>query len=64
LKEIDKSIKHVRAAVKFIRGGSSRLVKFKKCAELAKVQSKAFLNLDMELNVPYVTCCREVRESI
>lgn len=47
LKEIDKSIQRVRAAVKFIRGGSSRLVKFKKCAELAKVQSKAFMNLDI-----------------
>ena len=47
LKEIDISIQRVRAAVKFIRCGTSRLVKFKKCAELAKVQSKAFLNLDI-----------------
>ncbi|BAF04054.2 Os01g0170400 [Oryza sativa Japonica Group] len=47
LKEIGTSIQRVRAAVKFIRCGTSRLVKFKKCAELAKVQSKAFLNLDI-----------------
>ena len=47
LKEIDRSVARVRAAVKFIRSGTSRLVKFKKCAELAKVQTKAFLNLDI-----------------
>jgi hypothetical protein len=47
LKEIDKSIQCVRAAVKFIKCGISRLVKFKKYAELAKVQCKAFLNLDI-----------------
>lgn len=47
LKEIGTSIQRVRAAVKFIRCGTSRLVKFKICAELAKVQSKAFLNLDI-----------------
>lgn len=47
LKEIDKSISRVRAAVKFVKAGPSRLVKFKKCAELAKVQTKAFLTLDV-----------------
>jgi hypothetical protein len=47
LKEIDVSVSRVRAAVKFIKTGTSRLVNFKKCAELAKVQTKAFLNLDV-----------------
>lgn len=47
LKEIDTSVARVRAAVKYIKGGTSRLVNFKKCAELAKVQTKAFLNLDV-----------------
>jgi len=47
LKEFDRSIARVRAAVKYVRSGPSRLVKFKKCAELAKVQTKAFFNLDV-----------------
>jgi len=47
LKEIDSSITRVRAAVKYIRSGTSRLVKFKRCAELAKVQTKALMNLDI-----------------
>lgn len=47
LKEIDKSIAHVRAAIKFVKGGTTRLAKFKKCAELAKVTTKAFLTLDV-----------------
>jgi hypothetical protein len=37
LKEIDRSVARVRTAVKYIRSGTSRLVKFKKCAKLAKV---------------------------
>ncbi|CAN6253526.1 unnamed protein product [Urochloa humidicola] len=47
LKEIDTSVARVRAAVKYIKVGTSRLVNFKKCAELAKIESKAFLNLDV-----------------
>ena len=47
LKEFDRSIAHVRAVVKYVRSGPSWLVKFKKCAELAKVQTKAFFNLDV-----------------
>lgn len=47
LKEIDISVKRVREAVKFIKGGTSRFARFKKCVELAKVQSKAFLKLDV-----------------
>lgn len=47
LKEVDVSISRVRAAVKFVKSSPSRLVKFRKCAELAKVDSKAFLSLDV-----------------
>eukprot|EP00267_Zea_mays_P045151 XP_020397404.1 zinc finger BED domain-containing protein RICESLEEPER 2-like [Zea mays] len=47
LKELDISIKHVRAAVKFIKSSPSRIAKFKKCAELEKVNTKAFLALDV-----------------
>ena len=47
LKEIDVSVSRVRAAVKFVKSSPSRLAKFKKCAELAKVDSKAFLSLDV-----------------
>jgi hypothetical protein len=47
LKEIDISVKRVRESVKFIKGGTSRFARFKKCAELAKVQSKVFLKLDV-----------------
>ncbi|CAD6262098.1 unnamed protein product [Miscanthus lutarioriparius] len=42
LKEIDRSVVRVRAAVKFVKGETSRLAKFKKCAELAKQYEKAF----------------------
>jgi hypothetical protein len=47
LKEVDTSIKRVRAAVRFIKNSPSRLVKFKECAALEKVDSKAFLSLDV-----------------
>ena len=47
LKEIDNSIKCIRAAIRFVRAGTSRLVKFKEIAQLVKVDSKAFLNLDI-----------------
>ncbi|CAN6374533.1 unnamed protein product [Urochloa humidicola] len=47
LKEIDVSVARVRAAVKFVKSSPTRLSKFKKCAELAKVDSKAFLSLDV-----------------
>lgn len=47
LKEVDNSIKRVRAAVRFVKNGTSRLVKFKECAALEKVESKAFLSLDV-----------------
>jgi hypothetical protein len=47
LKEIDQSIKRIRAAIRFVRASSSRIAKFKEIARLEKVDSKAFLNLDV-----------------
>jgi hypothetical protein len=47
LKEVDRSIKHVRAAVRFVKASSSRLGKFKEIAQLEKVDSNAFLTLDV-----------------
>uniref|UniRef100_K3ZLP8 hAT-like transposase RNase-H fold domain-containing protein n=1 Tax=Setaria italica TaxID=4555 RepID=K3ZLP8_SETIT len=47
LKEVDNSIKLVRAAVRFVKNGTSRLVKFRECARSEKVDSKAFLSLDV-----------------
>jgi hypothetical protein len=38
---------HIRAAVRYIKNGTSRLVKFKEIAEEEKVDSKAFLKLDV-----------------
>jgi hypothetical protein len=42
LKEVDQSIKRVRAAIRYVRNGSSRLAKFKEIARWEKVDSKAF----------------------
>ncbi|RLN39406.1 zinc finger BED domain-containing protein RICESLEEPER 2-like [Panicum miliaceum] len=47
LQEVDLSIKRVRAAVRYIKNGTSRLVKFKEIAEEEKVDNKAFLKLDV-----------------
>jgi hypothetical protein len=47
LKEVDRSIKRVRAAVRFVKASSSRLAKLKEIAQLEKVDSKAFLTLDV-----------------
>ncbi|KAK1609538.1 hypothetical protein QYE76_033211 [Lolium multiflorum] len=47
LKEVDLSMKRVRAAVRYIKNGTTRLDKFKECADLEKVDTKAFLNLDV-----------------
>ena len=47
LQEVDLSIKRVRAAVRYIKNGTSRLLKFKEIAEEEKVDSKAFLKLDV-----------------
>jgi hypothetical protein len=47
LKEVDQSITRIRAAIRFVRAGTSRIVKFKEIAQLEKVDTKAFLNLDI-----------------
>ena len=47
LKEVDLSVKRVRAAIRWVKNGTSRLVKFKEIAEEEKVDSKAFLKLDV-----------------
>ncbi|XP_025800207.1 zinc finger BED domain-containing protein RICESLEEPER 2-like [Panicum hallii] len=44
---MDNSIKRVRAAVRFVKNGSSRLAKFKKLAEEENVETNAFLKLDV-----------------
>ena len=47
LKEVEISVKRVRAAVKYVKNSPARITKFKECAELEKVDTKAFLNLDV-----------------
>ena len=47
LKELDISIKRVRAAVRYIRNGGSRLVKFKEIVVEENVDSKSFLRIDV-----------------
>jgi hypothetical protein len=46
LQEVAPSIKRIRAAIRYIKNGTSRLVKFKEIAEEEKVGDKAFLKLD------------------
>ena len=53
LQEVDLSIKRVRAAVRYIKNGTSRLVKFKEITEEEKVDSKAFLKLDVSTRWNY-----------
>ena len=47
IKEVDVSVKRVRAAVRYIRNGGSRVVKFKEIAEEEKMNSKASLKIDV-----------------
>jgi hypothetical protein len=47
LKEVDLSMKRVRAAVRYIRNGGSRIVKFKKIMDEEKLTNKPFLKLDI-----------------
>jgi hypothetical protein len=47
LKEVDDSDKHVRAAIRIIKTGNSRLVKFKKIAEEENIETNAFLKVDV-----------------
>ncbi|KAM0859393.1 hypothetical protein ACQ4PT_047234 [Festuca glaucescens] len=47
LKEVELSVKRVHAAVKYVKNSPARITKFKECADLEKVETKAFLNLDV-----------------
>jgi hypothetical protein len=47
LKEMDDSVKRVRATVRFIKTRNSRLVKFKKIAEEENIETNAFLKVDV-----------------
>uniref|UniRef100_J3M5S3 BED-type domain-containing protein n=1 Tax=Oryza brachyantha TaxID=4533 RepID=J3M5S3_ORYBR len=53
LKEVDVSITHIRAAVKYIKNSTSRLDKFKKCAELAKFMKRLSLIPRYDEEYPY-----------
>jgi hypothetical protein len=45
MQEVDPSVKRVRVAVRYIKNGTSRLVKFKEIAEEENMVSKGFLKL-------------------
>ncbi|KAM0866595.1 hypothetical protein ACQ4PT_042524 [Festuca glaucescens] len=47
LKEVDLSIQRVRAAVRYIRNGGTRITKFKEIVAEEKVDAKAFLRIDV-----------------
>jgi hypothetical protein len=47
LKEVDISVKRVRGAIRYIKDGTSRLVKFKEIVEEEGLNTKAFLKLDV-----------------
>jgi hypothetical protein len=47
LKEVDMSVKRVRAAVKYIRNGGSRMVKFKEIVEEEKLTNNPSLKADV-----------------
>ncbi|XP_073061975.1 zinc finger BED domain-containing protein RICESLEEPER 2-like [Primulina eburnea] len=47
LKEINESVSRVRNAVKYVRQSPSRLIKFKECVEIEKIESKNSLCLDV-----------------
>ncbi|KAM0893618.1 hypothetical protein ACQ4PT_024981 [Festuca glaucescens] len=47
LKEVDLSIQRVRAAVRYIRNGGTRITKFKEIVVEEKVDAKAFLRIDV-----------------
>uniref|UniRef100_A0ACD5UTV8 Uncharacterized protein n=1 Tax=Avena sativa TaxID=4498 RepID=A0ACD5UTV8_AVESA len=47
LKEVDNSIKRVRAAIRYVQNDTNRLEKFKDSADFEKVDTKALLNLDI-----------------
>jgi hypothetical protein len=45
MQEVDPSVKRVRVAVRYIKNGTSRFVKFKEIAEEENVVSKGYLKL-------------------
>lgn len=47
LKEVDLSVQRVRAVVRYIRNGTTRLDKFKDIVDEEKIDSDAFLSLDI-----------------
>jgi hypothetical protein len=47
LKEVDLSVKRIRAAVRYIGNGGSRIVKFKELIEEEKLTNKQFLKIDV-----------------
>ena len=47
LKVVGKSVKRVRAVIKFIKQSPSRLQRFQECAIAEKIESKASLCLDV-----------------
>ena len=47
LKEVDLSVKRVRAAVRYIRNGGLRMVKFKEIVEEEKMTNKPYMKLDV-----------------
>ncbi|KAM0888938.1 hypothetical protein ACQ4PT_028030 [Festuca glaucescens] len=47
LKEVDLSIQRVRAVVRYIRNGGTRITKFKEIVVEEKVDAKAFLRIDV-----------------
>jgi len=49
LQEVDLYVKRVRATVRYIKNGTSRLVKFKEIANKEKAGSNAFLKFDVPI---------------
>ena len=47
MKEIDLSIRKIRASCKFVKSSPSRLASFKRCAEEVSVSTKIMLILDV-----------------
>ena len=47
LKEVDLSVQRVRAAVRYIKNGTNRMDKFHEVGEDEKIDSDAFMNLDV-----------------
>jgi hypothetical protein len=61
LKEVNLYVQRVRAAVRYIRNGTTRLDKFKEIVYEEKIESDAFVCLDVctrwNSTFPYVKSC-------